>query len=191
MAWIGPSTRAVFPVKGGFIAAPYHQARKGAEPHKGADIAAKAGSAVLAILPAVVVATYQTGQLTGYGNLVVLKHGPDAFSLYAHLDTILVRPDQTVEAGAPIGTVGTTAGTPQNPQARNQEAHLHLECLTRWPPASRYSDRVDPELVLGHDFGPSTPAETYFSIRPYRQSKAALGPFIALLGLALLLKARA
>ena len=55
----------------------------------------------------------------GYGNLVVIEHRQGMTSLYAHLDSIAVRPGQCVVAGTPIGTVGST-GNSTGP-------HLHFE----------------------------------------------------------------
>jgi murein DD-endopeptidase MepM/ murein hydrolase activator NlpD len=134
---------------------------------------------VLAILPGLVVATYKTGELTGYGNLVVLKHGPDAFSLYAHLAAIFVTPGQSIAAGYQIGSVGNTAGTKIDPGAKTGEPHLHLEALTRWPPTSRYADRVDPEKVLKTVFQADLPFIPRITTAAKRA--APLGFFFALL----------
>jgi len=191
MAWLTKTTRAIFPVQGGFISSRYGQARPGREPHKGIDIAAPYGSPVLAILPGLVVATYKTGELTGYGNLVVLKHGPDAYSLYAHLAAIFVKPGQSMAAGFPIGSVGNTAGTRTNPGAETGEPHLHLEALTRWPPASRYADRVDPAKVLNTAFQEAADLPFMPRITTAAKRAAPLGFFFALLAAVLLLKKRA
>ena len=185
MAWLTPDkTRAVFPVTSGFITARYGQPRPPKAPHKGTDIAAPEGSPVLAILPGIVAATYPSGQATGYGNLIVIRHGQDAYSLYAHLRAVFVAPGQSVTAGQPIGSVGTTAGTQADPDAQTSGPHLHLETLTAWPPASRYADRVDPEKVLAAIFpGRGTEPPDSFTISPYRSLKRAspIGLFFALI----------
>lgn len=46
------------------------------------------------------------GWLRGYGNLVVLRHGDEYFTLYGHLDEILVKPGDGVREGAPVGLTG-------------------------------------------------------------------------------------
>jgi murein DD-endopeptidase MepM/ murein hydrolase activator NlpD len=43
-----------------------------------------------------------------YGNCVILDHGLGVHSLYAHLSSIGVKPDQIVEKGATIGRSGMT-----------------------------------------------------------------------------------
>lgn len=182
---------ATFPVKRGSITSRFGVPRPGREPHKGLDIAAKLGEPVLAILPGVVFATYKTGELSAYGNLIVLKHGPDAYSLYAHLSQILVTPGQIITQSEPIGAVGMTAGTRNEPEAQTTAPHLHLETLTAWPPASRYADRVNPETVLAHDFGPELEPERFLAIRPYKPSTkhaASFGALLALIAAAALLK---
>jgi septal ring factor EnvC (AmiA/AmiB activator) len=48
------------------------------------------------------------GRFRGYGNVVILDHGADHFTVSAHLDRIDVAMGEAVAAGAPIGTVGET-----------------------------------------------------------------------------------
>lgn len=154
------------PLSRGFVTSRYGQIRSpGGEPHKGLDIAAPLGTPIQAIAPGTVVAVYQSGQLARYGNLIVIKHGFDAFSLYAHLQRIFVAPGQTVAAGTTIGTVGDTAGTKDQPDARTSGPHLHLETLTAWPPSSRTADRVNPEIVLA-DLGVSPVGNLTAPIEP-------------------------
>ena len=54
----------------------------------------------------------------GFGNLVVVDHGREYFTAYAHLDHVDVRPGDRVRAGARLGTMGRT-GKAGNP-------HLHF-----------------------------------------------------------------
>jgi murein DD-endopeptidase MepM/ murein hydrolase activator NlpD len=115
--------------------------------HQGIDFAAPEHTPVFAIGPADVKASYKNGALDGYGNTIILEHAPNAYSLYAHLSEIFVIPGELVNEGQTIGAVGTTAAKRDDP-AHSVGAHLHFEMLTRWPPRSRYSDRVDPERIL-------------------------------------------
>lgn len=54
-----------------------------------------------------------------YGNLVVIEHPDDVFTLYAHLSKIDVQQGQQVSAGDKIGEVGRTGGA--------IGSHLHFE----------------------------------------------------------------
>ncbi|MCD4685403.1 MAG: peptidoglycan DD-metalloendopeptidase family protein [Anaerolineae bacterium] len=84
--------------------------------HTGVDIAASAGDPVYASGGGTVV--YAGWQNGGYGNVVVIAHGP-VFTLYAHMTAANVGCGQQVSAGAVIGTVGST-GNSTGP-------HLHFE----------------------------------------------------------------
>jgi murein DD-endopeptidase MepM/ murein hydrolase activator NlpD len=118
--------------------------------HTGVDIGAPEGTPVHAILGGVVVAAARAGELSGYGNVVVLRHSAALFTLYAHLALLAVVVGQVVAEGQTIGTVGRTAGTREEPGKLFDEsgAHLHLEFLSHWPPAGRDLDRMDPAPVL-------------------------------------------
>ena len=66
-----------------------------------------------------IVAHANYGLNNGYGNLVVVNHGNEYVSLYAHLHTVSVKKGETVRQGQTIGTLGNT-GNSTGP-------HLHLE----------------------------------------------------------------
>lgn len=57
--------------------------------NKGIDIAGKRGQPIYASAKGKVV--YVGNQLRGYGNLIMIKHGEDFITAYAHNDTTLVR----------------------------------------------------------------------------------------------------
>lgn len=73
-----------------------------------------------------------------YGNLVVIEHGTDLFTLYAHLSKIVVFVDQNVLAGDQIGEVGRTGGA--------IGSHLHFE--VRRGDVEDYFATQNPELWL-------------------------------------------
>ncbi len=85
--------------------------------HDGIDIAAKEGTPVIAAAPGVVV--YADAKLTGYGNLIIVRHTSDMFTAYAHNQKNLVKRGEKVAAGQKIAYVGSTG--------RASGAHLHFE----------------------------------------------------------------
>ena len=94
--------------------------------NSGIDIAAPNGTPVKAAAPGEVL--YQ-GWLRGFGQVVIIDHGGDLSTVYAHLGGTSVREGASVQKGAVIGKVGNTgtdaqyglhfevrkSGTAQNP----------------------------------------------------------------------------
>lgn len=134
--------------------------RTGSSFHPAVDLHAPEGTTVHSILEGTVVAVAPTGKLDHYGNTVVVKHAPQLFILYAHLQRFApgLQVGASIPAGALLGYVGRTAGTSTEPSAlfQTSKAHLHLEVLSRWP-AARRADRTDPALFLAQ-LGISVPA---------------------------------
>lgn len=73
--------------------------------HNGINIKARTGTPVRSIFNGKVL---YTGELDGYGNLVIIGHGKDYHSLYGHLDRISIKTNQVVQAGDIIGLSGDT-----------------------------------------------------------------------------------
>jgi septal ring factor EnvC (AmiA/AmiB activator) len=71
----------------------------------GLDIAAPEGTAVFAVGPGIVDLVQW---LPGYGETVIVNHGRGYYSVYGHLASVSVRPDDRVDPGHLIGTVGDT-----------------------------------------------------------------------------------
>ena len=86
-------------------------------PHLGIDFKANQGTPILSIEKGTVV--YAGYQFTGYGKVVIIEHGSNWTSLYAHLKSFQVQLGQKVQKGQKIGRVGNTG--------RSTGAHLHLE----------------------------------------------------------------
>ena len=87
------------------------------EHHDGIDLAAPAGTPILAVADGVV-STARTAN-TGYGNVVILDHGDGRTSVYAHCDRLFVAEGDTVVRGQVIASVGMS-GNATGP-------HLHFE----------------------------------------------------------------
>lgn len=84
--------------------------------HGGVDLAAPAGSAILAAQSGkVIVATYHWS----FGNYIIVDHGNGYSTLYAHCSKLLVSKGATVSQGQRIANVGTTGSSTGN--------HLHFE----------------------------------------------------------------
>lgn len=73
---------------------------------KGLGIAGKAGSPVVAAAPGRVV--YSGSGLRGYGKLVIIKHGEEYLTVYAHNRTLLVKEGEQVKRGQRIAEMGDT-----------------------------------------------------------------------------------
>ncbi len=84
--------------------------------HTGIDIRAPRGTPVRAAGPGEVL---YAGWLRGYGQIVIIDHGNNLSSVYAHLSSISAGEGSAVKKGQTIGSVGST-GTATG-------AHLHFE----------------------------------------------------------------
>jgi septal ring factor EnvC (AmiA/AmiB activator) len=84
--------------------------------NNGIDIKALPGTKVRAVARGDV---SFAGTLTGFGNCVVISHGGGFYTLYGHLESIMVSQGYPVREGDAVGTVGETS-TPEG-------AVLHFE----------------------------------------------------------------
>ncbi|MCT3758249.1 M23 family metallopeptidase [Elizabethkingia anophelis] len=99
--------------------------------HKGLDIAVPFGSDVRSAAQGTVIFAGQKG---GYGNCVIVSHGNGLATLYGHLSSILVSPNQQIKVGEVIAKSGNTG--------RSTGPHLHYEVHKNNTP-------VNPRLFLG------------------------------------------
>lgn len=95
--------------------------------HEGLDLAPGLGARVVATQEGKVLFT---GIRAGYGRLIILDHGKGLTSWYAHLDEILVKPQQWVQRGQLIGKVGKTG--------RVTGPHLHFEVRLNGKPQNPF-----------------------------------------------------
>ncbi len=84
--------------------------------HDGIDIAAPEGSPIGAAAEGTVL---YAGKQSGYGSIVILRHGANLLTLYAHASALLVRQGDRVSAGQAIARVGQSG--------RTTGPHLHFE----------------------------------------------------------------
>lgn len=85
--------------------------------HKGVDLAIKSNDTIYAAFDGKVRLTAYEAK--GYGNYVIVRHPNGLETVYGHLNKHLVKPDQVVKAGDPIGLGGSTG--------RSTGPHLHFE----------------------------------------------------------------
>jgi len=85
--------------------------------HNGVDISLHIGDTIYACFDGKVRMTAY--QPSGYGNVVVLRHYNGLETIYGHMSKILVKENQYVKNGQPIGLGGNTG--------RSTGPHLHLE----------------------------------------------------------------
>ena len=85
--------------------------------HKGLDIKVYIGDTIRAAFPGKIrIVRYEP---KGYGNYVVIRHPNGLETIYGHMSKHLVRENQDVRAGDPIGLGGNTG--------RSTGSHLHFE----------------------------------------------------------------
>lgn len=84
--------------------------------HQGLDIAAKIGTNIKAVADGKVI---HSGEMGGYGNLIIIDHGNGITTYYGHCSKLIVKVGEKVNAGDIIAEVGNT-GNSTGP-------HLHFE----------------------------------------------------------------
>jgi Peptidase family M23 len=114
------------------------------EPHHGVEFPNQSGTPVYAVANGTVVFAGPDKEAiycpwpNFYGNLVVIQHKDELFTLYAHLSKIDVKPGGVVGVGTKIGEVGRTGVA--------IGSHLHFE--VRRGDVQNYFATQNPELWL-------------------------------------------
>lgn len=102
--------------------------------HKGLDIKLQMHDTVRACMAGIVrFASYNSG---GFGNIIIIRHLNGLETYYAHLQKMVVKPNDMIRAGDFIGTGGTSGTKRTGP-------HLHFEC--RWKDYP-----LDPRLFIDY-----------------------------------------
>ena len=94
-----------------------HFGKRGKKHHDGIDIPAPKGTPIISVDNGVVV--YSDNGIRGYGNMIVIAHSNDLFTVYAHNKTNKVDKGEKVSKGQRIAEVGNTG--------RSSGPHLHFE----------------------------------------------------------------
>jgi len=87
--------------------------------HYGMDFSAPIGTPIYATGNGFIEKTKKSRSKKDYGNYILINHGYDYQSFYAHLDKVLVSKGQKVKRGDLIGYVGNTG--------KSTAPHLHYE----------------------------------------------------------------
>lgn len=141
------------PIKGR-VTSNYGYRAKFGRMHKGIDLGLKMNDTVRAAFDGKVRLTNYEAK--GYGNYVIIRHPNGLETVYGHLNKQLVKPNQVVKAGDPIGLGGSTG--------RSTGPHLHFE--------TRYMGyAINPSAIF--DFqNNTTHTDTYtFSKSTYTQPR--------------------
>ncbi len=95
--------------------------------NSGIDISAPMGEPVRAASFGTVI---YIGNVKGYGDIIILDHGGNVVTLYAHLAKVLVKLNEQVSKGQIIGQVGTSGGVPT--------PRLHFEVRVEGKPVNPF-----------------------------------------------------
>lgn len=120
-----------WPVQG-VITLEFAQSSKYQVFHTGIDIANTLGTPITPFMQGEVV--YAGEIFWGYGKHIIIDHGDNIRSIYAHLDKIYVFEGQEVNIGDEIGRMGSTGWS--------TGSHLHFESRV-------YGIPVNPRVFLG------------------------------------------
>jgi murein DD-endopeptidase MepM/ murein hydrolase activator NlpD len=104
----------------------FDSARGSGRKHGALDLNGSVGDGVYASLEGrVAVAQSSWGEM---GNTVIIDHGAGAYTVYGHLDSILVKEGFKVKTGDKVGTVGYT-GNASSLKSAGLPPHLHFALI--------------------------------------------------------------
>jgi len=133
----------------------YHQ---GVDLGLGKNAAKYIGTPVYATADGVVRRTEAASKCKSAGNMISITHKDGFVSYYMHLDSILVKPGDQVQAGCQIGTMGHTGGNyvKSCPKMGPEMTHLHYELRNKGKPAVMNTPRGAIKLkYVGTSFDPT------------------------------------
>ncbi len=112
-AYTMPSNRFIWPVQGTLSS---KFGRRWGTFHNGIDISSSFGTPIKSAAPGRVI---YSGKEEGYGKLLIIYHGENYSTVYAHASKLLAKKGESVRRGQIIGYVGSTG--------RSTGPHLHFE----------------------------------------------------------------
>src|SRR6056297_716840 len=95
--------------------------------NSGIDISAPLGEAIRGASFGTVI---YIGNVKGYGEIIILDHGGNVVTLYAHLSKVLIKMNEQVAKGQIIGQVGTSGGV--------STPRLHFEVRVEGKPVNPF-----------------------------------------------------
>ncbi len=104
---------------------------RGGSQHEGIDLRAKIGTPVYSVDSGRVL--YADSRISGYGKMVIVRHGDRLATVYAHNSKLVVKPGQVVRRGQKIALSGNTG--------HSTGPHVHFEVRVG-------QDAVNPIQVL-------------------------------------------
>ena len=119
-----------YPLPGAKVISPYGESRRH---HTGVDLKTIPGDSIRAAFDGIVVGS---GDMSGYGNCVVVRHAFGITTLYSHNRKNLVKTGDHVRAGQAVALTGRTG--------RATTEHLHFEVLVD-------GRHYDPQLLFDHE----------------------------------------
>lgn len=114
----------IWPLKGKVIS--FYGDMKGRIQNKGVDIHAKEGEVIVAARSGLV--TFVGDRVKGYGKMIIIDHGDDYQTAYAHNSVNLVRQGESVRKDFPVARVGLTG--------RAEKPLLHFEIRKKHKPCN-------------------------------------------------------
>ena len=130
----------VWPVKG-VITLEFGESSLFQRFHTGIDIANPKGQKGDPITPFMAGKVIHTGyKLIGYGKHVIIDHGDNLTSIYAHLNEVYVKKDDLIKPGDVLGTQGSTGWSTGN--------HLHFEIRVFGVPVNPRVFLSDPNFTM-------------------------------------------
>lgn len=107
------------PTTSRLVTSHYGYRRRFRQQHYGTDIKVYVGDTIRAAFSGKVRIVANQGLRRGYGRYIVIRHPNGLETVYGHLSKQLVKPDQIVKVGEPIGLGGNTG--------KSTGSHLHFE----------------------------------------------------------------
>lgn len=115
--------------------------------HQGVDLRSPEGTPIYAAADGVVI--FASDSIRDYGLTLVIRHGPEMATLYAHASALIVKEGDEVKRGQAIAYVGET-GNATGP-------HLHFEVRRGKKPVDPYAYITIPRRLIAQTPKPKSP----------------------------------